>query len=556
MFKILLVNPPISVYAPKAAIIPLPSLTLGGILRDLRTKGLEITFELVDLDLLLKLGQLEDAVEFYDKAVTLIFEKNPDACFFSTHGANMPITIQLCQKIKERTSNILTVLGGVAPTLSGRQLIEHFDAIDMIIKGEAEPSLPEWVKQALGNRLFHKVPSAVLRYKGAIIDNPRLRLKDGNGFVFPDYSLIDMEVYRKHNERCPFIFPGLALVESGRGCNFNCTFCAPAKMWESRVLYKPIDKIIEEMSFLKDRGFDFTYFTQDNLDAEFMRQLASELVRRQVHFRWGAYARINQMDDELVDLLARSGCKLLFVGLETPNRGQQKYVRKFLDKSQMLQRIRALNAKGIRLICSFIAAFEGETEEEFENTLEFAVECAVSEEFPTLKKKLGAKTFESLPEKPINYSTVHPLSDMPGTDFDEEVKGRLRLVAYTNHHDAYGSTLFGLDTFTGQNWKYVLNTFVTHLTEEQVSFYYPRLRLFNILCVHAFHLAYFLTTQEISILQFLHRLIAHIGEEAILTTNVQEFEKILSDAISRMMGSQLAPDAARKLSKPMLRNLG
>ena len=359
-----------------------------------------------------------------------------------------------------------------------------------------------------------------------------------------------MDVYRTHNERFPYIFPGFALVESGRGCHYNCTFCAPAKMWGRRVRYKPIENTIEEMRFLKDHGFDFSFFTQDNLDVRFIRRLASELVSRNVNIPWGGYARINQIDDETLDLLAESSCKLLFVGMETPNRRSQKYVRKILDRSQMLRCVERFSAKGIKLICSFIAAFEGETEEEFENTLEFALECAASGELQSLKDDLKGKTLEELPSGTVNYSTVHPLAVMPGTDFAEDVKKNLRLVQYTHHHDAYGSTLFGLDEFTKRHWKYVFNAFSTHLDEQQVSYYYPILRLFNFLIARPFHLVWFLATRDVSLLQLLRDLTAQIGKETILNTSMHELEGILSDVISQSVGETVDIHAERVAQEP------
>ena len=548
MHKILIVNPPVSVQSPKTAIMPLPCLILGRILRNLKAEGVPIDFELLDLDLILKQGGLEDNTNFYERAAALILEKNPDTCLFSTHGLNTTITIQLCQKIKMKRPSILTVLGGVAATLQARDIVEHFDAVDMIVKGEAEPALPTLIRQAVGDKSFQTVPSAVLIKDGDLIDNPRQFMRPEEELPRPDYSLIDMEVYRKHNEAHPYIVPGFALVESGRGCQFNCTFCAPAKMWERRVRKNSLDQIIEEMTFLKKNGFDFTFFTQDNLDVPFLRELSTELIQRQVNIPWGGYARINQIDDETLELLLRSGCKLLFVGLESPNERSQKYIRKVLKRSDMLAQIKKFKIKGIRLIGSFIAGFDGETTEELTQTLEFALECSAAEDLDTLKTNLRGRILEDVPAMGVNFCTVHPLAVMPGTDFAKDIAGRLRTNPYTYHHDAYGSPLMGFDDFTKKNWRYVFNTYVTHLSDSQVAFYYPVLRLFNMLNARPYHLAWFLAKTKRPLLTLLVGLVNKIGKENILRLNMQELEKSLSEVLSQMMGGKINIQSERVAS--------
>jgi radical SAM superfamily enzyme YgiQ (UPF0313 family) len=519
------------------AIMPLPLLIIGGILRT-QPQSSQFSVELVDLDLLIKQGHLCDDPGFYHEATCYLLKKAPAICFFTTHGVNLPLTIQLCEQLKRHSPQTLTVLGGIAATLQATEIVKTFNSVDLVIKGEAEAAVPELMRQALGGKNFSKVPSAVFKCGGQIINNPRTKTATNAEFPAPDYSLVKLEHYRLHNAKFPYIYPGFALVESGRGCRFNCSFCAPAKMWQRQTRLRPIDQIMAEIRFLNEHGFDFTFFTQDNLDVPFLRELAGAFIRENMNIKWGGYARINQIDEDTLELIAQSGCKLLFVGLETPNKQSQKSIRKSLDRAAMLRQVGRFADKGIKLICSFIAGFDGETAEELENTLEYALECATAHELTALKDYLATTPAEQLPDKPVHFSTVHVLSGMPGTDFAAEVETKLRLTSATLHHDAFGSSLFGLDDFTRRHWRSVFNSYTTHLSEEQVIYYYPLLRIFNMLAARPFNLAWLLAQKKIPLLALLQHINNAIGRRTVLRLKKDDLQEQLGVVLSNLSGTK------------------
>ena len=149
------------------------------------------------------------------------------------------------------------------------------------------------------------------------------------------------------------------IVESGRGCPYRCTFCAAAKMWGSAVRYRPIPEILKEMKFLAEKGGDFTFFTQDNLEESFLRPLSEAMIEEGVRISWGCYSRLDRLQESMADLLSNAGCRLIFAGFETPNRGAQKTINKVIDSSTMFKKLQIFNAKHISFIGSFIAGFSG-----------------------------------------------------------------------------------------------------------------------------------------------------------------------------------------------------
>src|SRR4029453_9562525 len=113
-------------------------------------------------------------------------------------------------------------------------------------------------------------------------------------------------------------------VQTSRGCPRRCEFCAAGLRITSRFQQKPVDLAIAEVGDACRRIPDpFLELADDNtfLDRgwakEFLRALERELERQDVEFFTETDLSVAE-DPELCDLLARSGCKQVLIGLESP----------------------------------------------------------------------------------------------------------------------------------------------------------------------------------------------------------------------------------------------
>ena len=524
MKKILLINPPVSIYINKTAFIPLPLLVLGSCLKIIQENGFDFSYELVDLDLMLKQGFFSDDSSFYQQAGDLIFDKKPDILLFTVHGLNHIVVLKLAERIKNERPSSVIVVGGVGPTLQAREALERCANIDVIVKGEGETVLEHLIPAILNHTDFSHVPSVVYRQNGQVIENQRLHLSRDERIPSPDYSLVCIEDYILHNKTNPYIHPGFVLIESGRGCPYRCSFCAPAKMWESNVRYRPLSEIIGEMKFLAGKGGNFSFFTQDNLEESFLRILSETLIQERVDIAWGCYSRLDRLPDNMAGLLAKAGCKLIFTGFETPNLSAQKSIRKVVNSSATFKKLHSFNSNGIHMIGSFIAGFRDETEDDLNNTMRFALECATGLEMEQLNKFISTTDKNKLPQKGANMCAIHPLSYMPGTDSFEEEMDNLHISKYALHPDCYGSFLFSHNEFK-DDWSCLGgNPYLNHLPEEKVRYYCSILRLFNFLNSRPFYFAQLLLILGEGPLALVKKMVAHLGEEFVLSATIEKFE--------------------------------
>jgi radical SAM superfamily enzyme YgiQ (UPF0313 family) len=127
----------------------------------------------------------------------------------------------------------------------------------------------------------------------------------------PHYDLLDSAKYKR--------FP----VQTSRGCPFKCEFCASSIPLTPRYTHKPVERVPEEIRAIKQRWpYPFIEFADDNTfaDPRYGRQLAEALGCENV--KWFAETDISvAQDDELLRLMAGSGCRQILVGLETPKPG-------------------------------------------------------------------------------------------------------------------------------------------------------------------------------------------------------------------------------------------
>jgi radical SAM superfamily enzyme YgiQ (UPF0313 family) len=533
MKKILLINPPVSIYVNKTAFIPLPLLVLGTCLKRIREEGFDFSYEVIDLDFQLKQGVFSDDNSFYQKSADLILKKNPDILLFTVHGLNHVVVLKLSERIKGERPSCLIVVGGVGPTLKAHEALKRCANIDVIVKGEGEPVLKHLIPAALNHGDFSGVPSVVYRKDGQAVENPRRYLGRDEPIPSPDYSLVRLEDYIMHNKTNPYIHPGFVPIESGRGCPHRCSFCAPAKMWESNVRYRPALEIIEEMKFLAGKGANFSFFTQDNLEQSFLRILSEALIKERVDISWGCYSRLDRLSDNMAGLLSKAGCRLIFTGFETPNRSAQKAIRKVVNSSATFEKLQRFNANGIHMIGSFIAGFYDETEEDLESTMRFAIECATGLKIEQLNQFITQIDQHELPQKSTNICAIHPLSYMPGTDSFEEAREKLHITKYSLHPDCYGSFLFSYDEFKN-DWSYLGgNPYLNHLPEEKVRYYCSILRLFNFLNSRPYYFALLLSILGQSPLALMKKMVAHLGEEFVLTARIENFETKSRDYVNK-----------------------
>jgi radical SAM superfamily enzyme YgiQ (UPF0313 family) len=249
-----------------------------------------------------------------------------------------------------RAQGKTVVLGGPHVTLLPAEAAGHADAICV---GYAEDSWPELLRDYARGAL-----------KPAYYQAPEFSLARP-AMPFARRDLFDHSQYLTQ-----------AVFEATRSCVHDCEFCVAPAAWGRKQYQKPIDWVIED---IRRFGQKEMIFVDLNLisDKEYARELFTRLIPLNV--RWfGLSTVLIAHDREFMELVARSGCKGLLLGLETVTPESLHDAKKRFNNSvDFKQVIGDLHRLGISIQGCFVFGLDHDTPQVFETTVDFAIDAGI-----------------------------------------------------------------------------------------------------------------------------------------------------------------------------------
>ncbi len=161
-------------------------------------------------------------------------------------------------------------------------------------------------------------------------------------------------------------------VQAGLGCGFRCAFCDFCGLRPARV--RDAASVVAELRTIPPGpdGLRRVYFTDDNLfgTRARARDVLRALVAAELRLRWRGLIRVDLVDDEIADLLARSGCLEVLLGIESGDPDLLLRMNKRTTPEQILGGLERLTRAGIHTKSTFMVGFPGETEASVQRTVD------------------------------------------------------------------------------------------------------------------------------------------------------------------------------------------
>lgn len=292
--------------------------------------------------------------------VNLLEREKPTVLGLSAYRGNAAASMFCFKLTREKYPHIKNVMGGavfaqaLAPgTPDFRFFLEKTRAyIDTIIIGEGENLFLKLLKDELpqSRRVF------------TLDDNNRETL-DLSCAAVPDFSDFNLGYY-----------PNLAAYTS-RSCPFQCTFCTETIYW-GNYRKKNAGQIVEELKKLYKQHGTQVFLMCDSLLNPVIAGLASEFIKTELSLYWDGYLRVDKHSCDIDNALLwrRGGFYRARLGVES---GSQR-ILDAMDKKITIQQIKsslaALAGAGIKTTTYWIIGYPGETEADFQQTLDLIEE--------------------------------------------------------------------------------------------------------------------------------------------------------------------------------------
>src|ERR1041384_5453636 len=266
-------------------------------------------------------------------------DKPVDLVGITANTPAAPHAYALAQEFRRR--GVTVVIGGPHATLLPDEVAQHADAV---VVGEGELVWPELLADFERGELKRVYSSCAL---------PDLKKMPA-----PRWDLIKGRVY------------GKGVTIATRGCPFACEYCTIPQMYQRRMRYRPVGEVVAEIRGMPGRAL---IFWDDNIGAN--HAYAKELFVAIAPLKrwWTSQCTADvAFDDEFLSLAARSGCKALFLGLETISQASLNVANKRHNRAaEYRQVIRRFHALGIAVQAGVVFGFDHDDRSIFRTTVEF-----------------------------------------------------------------------------------------------------------------------------------------------------------------------------------------
>lgn len=287
--------------------------------------------------------------------VTIINEQNGDKVFregadlvaFSAMTSQINRSIEVSQYY--RAKGVPTVIGGIHASVRPEDARGHFDAT---VLGEGDLVWPELLKDFENGSLKEE-------YKAD-------RLIDMADVAPFRHDLL----YKKKTT------VSHAIVQVSRGCPYKCDFCSAVGLFGDHYRTRPVENVIREIKGLKQK---FTFFVDDNImgDANYARELFTRMLPLKKYWAGQASLGLSTRDAGLLCLAKKSGCRGLFVGIESISNPGKLGKLSSGNLKKISEKIRMIQDEGILVHTSVVYGFDHDDQYCFEKTIDFLLKNKV-----------------------------------------------------------------------------------------------------------------------------------------------------------------------------------
>jgi radical SAM superfamily enzyme YgiQ (UPF0313 family) len=299
--KVLLVNP--NEMKP-----PVAPIGLDYIASSLASVGFVV--DLIDLCFASSFKEaLDTYFKDYDPLAIGVTVRNTDDCYYLSQDFIIPRIKEIADYIKGKTQRPI-ILGGVGFSVIPEPILAYVGA-EVGIWGDGEKALPALAKRLAAGDDYYAIPGLIFRKDGRYHSNPP-ELPELLNLPLPRREAVDNPRYFREG--------GMGGVETKRGCEQKCIYCADPLAKGRRYRLRPPSVVADEIEALLAHGVDNLHLcdSEFNLPYHHAVGICEEIIRRGLgkKLSWYAYLSPVPFTEELARLMLQAGCRGINFGVD------------------------------------------------------------------------------------------------------------------------------------------------------------------------------------------------------------------------------------------------
>jgi anaerobic magnesium-protoporphyrin IX monomethyl ester cyclase len=291
---------------------------------------------------------------------------DPDIIAFSTtFQLTQQQFIGVANKLRHRFPERFLIAGGHHVFITLRTMTDN-EKGDYLLRSGCDAIVNDSQGEGALTELYHHFPNrldrvANLIWRGAD-GSARINKLVAENNVMND-SVIDLSFVRRG---------GVAHLRTARSCAFKCAFCSYPSI-AGDVATMDIDNVLAMLRQAKERELKAVFFTDDtfNVPKNRFSDLLDAIIANGLEMPWYSFLRCQYIDEDLVKRMKQSGCRGVYLGIESGSNKVLKNMKKGAVVDFYRRGIGWLRSEGIITVGSFVLGFPGEDRETMAATREF-----------------------------------------------------------------------------------------------------------------------------------------------------------------------------------------
>jgi radical SAM superfamily enzyme YgiQ (UPF0313 family) len=368
---------------------------------------------------------IEDSIYHY--AIKELLEKvcDSDIVIVSTGGIDRwqcpPLEIKrfytICIAIKKRFPKKIIISEGPHTTFNYEKISKY---VNYVIYGEPEEVIEKISKlniNAITN--IKKIDGVLYRKGNKVLGKKEKNPVDMTKLPIPMIKILPYDKYSFFIMGTPTV-----VLETSRGCFFNCSFCFK-NMYGKGIRFKTIEQVLNEIQYCYKLGIrnfrimDLDFTANKNRFVE----ICHELKKRNLNINWCCDSRLNDIDEQILKELSKSGCKILMFGIESLSKEAHKTMAKGIKLEEINKTLNLVKKYNIQTLGYFRFGYIDEQKQDIEETIQNAkklnldfISCEIFVPYPNTKfhdlAKQSIKRYSSdgIPlayEKNLSYNQLN-----------------------------------------------------------------------------------------------------------------------------------------------------